>query len=265
MIRTWPRMPLRLRLNIPRLLRGIFSTASPLLRQFVKSGYIFIFQLPRPMVNALAAVGEHWYFRYLNAVSMQPDPPKPLEGSLGAEFLASSLGPSMEECVTSGKEDLAYPVSIRERVQSGALFEKVRIYRDGLAFSPWEKSLETLWDLTQLQPVKVRRRSSSGVALFNTGPEGTLRAPTTVIWGQDDIAIERSIATQGIKDIFGCKSSQLVEIPGCGHWSPNEKKGAPIFEKVIAWAAGGEVGSLEKKLFPDSDPDHRSAYRFTEK
>lgn len=216
------------------------------------------------MVNSLATVGEHWFFRYLNAVTMHPDPPKPLEGSLGAELLASSTGPSMRECVITGKEDLAYPASVRERAQNGTWFEKVRIYRDGLAFSPWEKSLETLWDLTQLQPRKVRRRSSSGVALFNTGPEGTLRAPTTVIWGQDDIAIERSFAVQGIKDIFGCKSSQLIEIPGCGHWSPIEKKGVPIFERVIAWAAGGEVGSLERKLFPNSDPDHQLAYHFTE-
>ncbi|TID24367.1 abhydrolase domain-containing protein 9 [Venturia nashicola] len=265
MIHTWPRMPLRLCLNIPRLLRNMFSTASPLLRQFIKSGYIFVFQLPRPMVNSLAAVGEHWFFRYLNALAMHPDPSKPLEGSLGAELLASSTGPSMEECVTNGKEDLTYPASVRKRAQNGAWFEKVRVYRDGLAFSPWEKSIETLWDLTQIQPRKVRRRSFSRVALFDTGPEGTLRAPTTVIWGQDDIAIERSIAVQGIKDIFGCRSSQLIEIPNCGHWSPLEKNGALIFERVIAWAAGGEVGSLVEKLFPGFDPDHASANHITEK
>lgn len=261
MLRTWPRMPIRVRFNLFLLFRGVFSTATPLLRQFAKSGYIFIFQLPRPMVNSLATVGDHWFLRYLNAVSMLPDPPKPLEGSHGAELLASSIGPSMEESVASGKGDLAYPASARARAQKGAWFEKVRVYRDGLAFSPWEKSLEILWDLNQLEPRKVRRRSSSTVALFNTGPEGTLRAPTTVILGKDDIAIEHSIAVQGIKDIFGCKSSQLIEISDCGHWTPLDKKGALVFEKVIAWAAGGEVGSLKESL----NFDHPVVYHVTEK
>lgn len=120
MLRTWPRMPIRVRFNLFLLLRGVFSTATPLLRQFAKSGYIFIFQLPRPMVNSLATVGDHWFLRYLNAVSMLPDPPKPLEGSHGAELLASSIGPSMEESVASGKGDLAYPASARARAQKGA-------------------------------------------------------------------------------------------------------------------------------------------------
>jgi pimeloyl-ACP methyl ester carboxylesterase len=217
----------------------------------VKSGYIFIFNLPRPMANSIAAVGDHWFIRYLNAVTTHPDPPKPLEGSHGANLLASSLGPSMEECVISGKGDLAYPDSVRQRAQNGAWFEKIRVYRDGLAFLPWEKSLETLWDLTQIQQVKGRRRSSSGVGLFDTGPEGSLKAPTTVIWGKRDVAIENSIAIEGIRDFFGCKSSHLIMIQKCGHWTPVEKQGAPVFEEVIAWAAGGEVGSLKERLGDD--------------
>lgn len=246
MLHTWFRSPLDL-----KLLRCVFSNASPLFRQIVKSGYIFIFNLPRPMANSIAAVGDHWFIRYLNAVTTHPDPPKPLEGSHGANLLASSLGPSMEECVTSGKGDLTYPDSVRQRAQNGAWFEKIRVYRDGLAFLPWEKSLETLWDLTQIQQVKGRRRSSSGVGLFDTGPEGSLKAPTTVIWGKRDVAIENSIAIEGIRDFFGCKSSHLIMIQKCGHWTPVEKQGAPVFEEVIAWAAGGEVGSLKERLGDD--------------
>lgn len=230
-----------------KLLRRVFSNAFPLLRQLSRSGYVFIFNLPRPMANSLGAVGDHWFLRYLNAVSTHPDPPKPLEGSHGAELLAGSIGPSMKECVTSGKEELTYPDSVRQRAQNGAWFEMIRVYRDGLAYLPWDKSLEILWDLSQIQQVKGRRRSSSG-ALFDTGPAGSLKAPTTVIWGKRDIAIEYSIALEGIRDFFGCKSSQLIVIQKCGHWSPIEKQGAPVFEEVIAWAVEGENGSLKDRL-----------------
>ncbi|QDS73636.1 hypothetical protein FKW77_002215 [Venturia effusa] len=246
MLRTWTRNPLRL-----ILLRWVFSSASLLVRQLVKSGYIFVFQLPRPMVNLLAAVGDHWFLRYLNALTTHTDPSQPLEGSHGAELLASSLGPSMKECVFSSKTSLTYPASVLERAQKGTWFEKVRVYRDGLAFSPWEQSLETLWNLNQIRSTRVRRRSSSGAALFNTAPEGALKAPTTVIWGQDDVAIEHWVAIESIKDFFACKSSQLVVIQRCGHWAPLERQGAPIFEEVIAWAAGGEVGSLKSKMGDD--------------
>jgi pimeloyl-ACP methyl ester carboxylesterase len=256
MLHTWLRNPLDL-----KLLRRVFSNAFPLFRQIVKSGYVFIFNLPRPLANSIGTVGDHWFLRYLNAVSTHPDPPKPLPGTHGAEMLAGSIGPSMKECVSSGKGDLEYPRSVRERAQNGAWFEKIRVYRDGLAFAPWEKSLETLWDLTQIQQVKSRRRSSSGAGLFDTGPEGSLKAPVTVIWGKSDVAIENSIAIEGIRDFFGVKGSQLIMIQKCGHWTPVERQGAPVFEEVIAWAAGGEVGSLKDRL----DSDYPMASIITER
>jgi hypothetical protein len=243
MLHTWIRNPLDF-----RILRRVFSNASPIFRQVVKSGYIFIFNLPRPMANLVGTVGDYWFIRYLNAISTHPDPPQPLPGAHGAEMLAGSVGPSMEECVTKGAGELIYSDSVRQRAQTGGWLEKIRVYREGLAFSTWNKSLETLWDLTQIQQVKGRRRSSSIAPLFDTGPEGSLKAPTTVIWGKRDIAIENSIALDGFRDFFGCKSSQVIRIQKCGHWTPVEKQGAPVFEEVIAWAAGGEVGTLKDRL-----------------
>jgi len=243
MFHTWIHQPLNF-----KLLRQAISNVFPLLKQVMKSGYAFVFNLPRPMANLLGNTGDFWFLRYLNAISAHPSPSKPLEGEHGAEMLASSIGPSMEQCITNKSEELAYSESVRERAQTGGWFEKLRVYREDLAFSPWEKSLETLWALSQIRQVKGRRRSSSGVGLFDDGPAGSLKAATTVIWGKGDVAIENSIAIEGMRDFFGTKSSQLVIISRCGHWVPVEKQGIPVFEEVLEWSITGEKGSLKDRL-----------------
>ena len=245
MARTWVHSPLNF-----RPLRRAFSNLSPLFKQVIKSGYIFVFNLPYPLANVIGTLGDFWFFRYLNAVSQHADPAKPLEGTYGAEMLASSVGPSIRECQSAvNASDLAYPDSVRRRAaRSGGWFEKLRVYREGLAFRPWEKSLETLWDLNQIQQRAGRRRSSSGTGLFDTSPKGSIKAPTTVLWGKSDVAIENSIAIDGMRDYFGVKSSQLILLSSCGHWVPLEKQGIPVFEEVINWAITGEQGSLKDRL-----------------
>ncbi|KIW01234.1 uncharacterized protein PV09_07277 [Verruconis gallopava] len=244
MVRTWLRSPLKV-----RLLRRAFRNITPLLRQLVKSGYVFVFNLPFPMANLIGHVGDYWWFRYLNAVSTHPDPPKPLSGVHGAELLAGSVGPSLRECPTALKDsELTYSDSVRRRARTGGFQDKISFYRHGLAFAPWEKSLEALWELDQLQQRKGRQRSASCAAIFDTGPEGSLQAPTTVIWGKGDVAIENAIALEGFRDYFGVKNSQVVVVSDCGHWSPLEKQGAPIFENAIEWAVEGGKVSLRNKL-----------------
>lgn len=244
MVRTWLHSPFNL-----RLLRTAAGNLTPLLRQVVKSGYVFVFNLPYPLSNFVGSIGDFWFLRYLNAVSTHPNPAKPLEGFYGAEMLASSVGPSMIECTSAvNASELAYSESVRQRARTGGWLEKIRVYREGLAFKPWEKSLETLWELNQLLQNGVRRRSSSNAGLFDTGPAGSIRAPVTVIWGKSDVAIENTIAIEGFRDYFGAKSSQLIMISHCGHWAPVEKQGIPIFEEVIEWATTGEKGLLKDKL-----------------
>jgi pimeloyl-ACP methyl ester carboxylesterase len=244
MVWTWLRSPFNL-----RLLQRAFSNIAPLLRQGVKSGYVFIFNLPFPMANLVGRVGDFWWYRYLNAVSTHPDPSKPLTGTHGAEMLASSVGPSVKECTTAvNASELAYSQSVRKRARTGGFQDKLSFYRHGLAFSPWEKSIEILWELNQLQLKAGRRRSPSSATLFDTSPEGSLKAPMTVIWGKTDIALENAIALEGFRDYFAVENSQLLTIAECGHWSPVEKQGIPIFEEVIEWAITGEQGSLKDRL-----------------
>jgi pimeloyl-ACP methyl ester carboxylesterase len=244
MARTWLHSPFNL---LP--LRRAFGNIAPLLRQIIKSGYVFVFNLPIPMANVVGNVGDFWWFRYLNAVSTHPDPSKPLTGAHGAEMLASSVGPSLRECSTAvNSSELAYSDSVRRRARMGGYTEKIGLYRHGLGFLPWKKSLETLWELNQLQQRAGRRRSSSSATLFDTSPEGSIKAPVTVIWGKRDIAIENAIALEGFRDYFAVKNSQLIMVSRCGHWSPLEKQGFPIFEEVIEWTITGEQGSLRNKL-----------------
>lgn len=165
------------------------------------------------------------------------------------ELLASSIGPSLRECTTAvNASALAYSDSVRERATDGGNREKLTYYRHGLAFAPWKKSIETLWELNQLQEQGGRKRSSSLGALFDTGPEGSLRAPMTVIWGKGDIAIENAIALEGFRDYFAVPNSQLIQISRCGHWSPIEKQAIPIFEEVLDWTVSGEQGTLKDHL-----------------
>lgn len=249
MLRTWLHQPRNL-----KLLYRAASNVKPLLKQVAKSAYVFVFNLPFPLANVIGNLGNFWFFRYLNAVSTHPDPPAPLQGTQGAELLASSIGPGEKECTSSpnGKPELAYSEGVRSRAANGGYSEKIRLYREGLIFNTWEKSLETLWDLNQIEQ-STGRRQSSGVDLFEVGPVGSLRAPTTVIWGKGDVAIENAIAIEGFGDFFGARPSHLIIVERCGHWAPLERMAIPIFEEVIEWAVKGEKQGLREK-FGDEFP-----------
>jgi hypothetical protein len=252
MLHTWIRKP-----SNTRLLSKAFANIRPILKQIIKSGYIFAFNLPTPMVSFLGSIGDFWLLRFMNAVSVEPDPDIPLEGTHGAETLGSSVGPSEAECNPVKVKDPStgstvmtkYSDSVRQRARSGGFVPKLGLYRDGCLTKPWEKTLENLWDLQQvLNSQQARRRSSSSSGLFDMGPEGAIKAPTTVIWGKNDVAIENCLALEGFGDYFGAKGSQLVMVGKCGHWTPVEKQGAPIFEEVIEWALQGEHGTLRMRL-----------------
>ena len=213
MLHTWLKAPFNL-----RLLRRAFTNIAPLFRQAYKSGYIFIFNLPYPLATIVGRLGDFWWYRFLNAVTEQPDPAVPLTGSHGMDLLASSIGPSIRECTSAvNASDLTYSDSVRRRAATGGDKEKLTYYRHGLAVSRWEKSIEILWELNQLQEQGEKRRSSSAATLFDTGPKGSLKAPTTLIWGEDDIALESAIALEGYQDFFAVRHSQVIQVSQCGH------------------------------------------------
>jgi pimeloyl-ACP methyl ester carboxylesterase len=265
MLSSWKHAPGNL-----RLLGKAFANIKPVLKQIIKSGYVFAFNLPSPLSSAIGSLGDYWMLRFINAATVT--------GSHGAEILASSVGPGPNQCVvdqppiqnidpTPGPSDnksttsappLRYSDAVRRRALSGGSSEKLRLYRDGCLTRPWTKSLEVLWCLNQLENSDeelMRRRRSSGstAGLFEVGPEGVLGAPMTVIWGREDVAIENCIAIEGLGDYFGVRNSQLVVIGRCGHWTPVERLGAPVFDAVLEWTLAGEKVPL-KKWFGDDYP-----------
>ena len=173
--------------------------------------------------------------------------------------MASSLGPGVEECSSFASdkvngdlkdedgEVLAYPPAVKQRAPTGGWSTKIRYYRDGLLTKPWTKSMDTLWALTQeeqSESLARRRRSSAGAALFESGPEGSLKAKATVLWGGKDPAGEARVALEGIEDYLS-RGSQVLVLEGTGHWMPLEKVGKVVIEEVVNWAAEGETAKLK--------------------
>lgn len=234
------------------LLRKAVKTLSPLLVQLNKSGYVFVFNLPLPLATFSGSMGTFWFLRLMHRFAASST--RPLESSAAAEALANSLGPSVDDCKTyvDDKRSETYPLSVRKRAPSGGWSQMIRLYRDGLAFQPWEKSLGTIADLFNLDG---GRRSSSGEGLFEDGPKGKLKAKATVVWGKRDLAVDLGIALEGIGDYFA-KGSQVILLPRAGHWVPNEEEGRAVIAQAITWAIEGEVddiGSRARRVCTDAE------------
>lgn len=238
MLPKWLGEPKRL-----SLLRSIKTTLAPVVTQIVKSSYVFIFNLPKPLPHVFGNLGNMWFIRYAHFLASggmnAPDGPE------AAIHMASSLGPSASCCSSSTVNgSQGYGLTVMERAPHGAWANSIRYYSEGLTTQRWEKSLETMAALHNLRSKS--RRSSSGAGIFEDKP-GQLRAPTTVLWGEKDPALSSTIMTEGIKDYFVFES-QVITLPKLGHWVPVEEGGAEVIADVVAWALDLDKGSLEDRL-----------------
>ncbi len=133
-----------------------------------------------------------------------------------AEAMAMSTGPGLVQM--NAFKDLRYGESVRTRIRDRGMAEKSRVYREGLYFGKWDKSLEVTAALFELSAGGASPHSSmSSGTLLNTAPEGALRAPATLIIGEKDPAFGRRIGLDGIKDYL-VKGSQVVFVKDAGHW-----------------------------------------------
>ncbi|KAF1983972.1 alpha/beta hydrolase [Aulographum hederae CBS 113979] len=255
MMKTWRKSPFSLQLH-----RKALNNLEPVFHQLYKSHYIFVFNLPAFLAHIPGRIGGHWFYRMVHvAVTGQKFG---FEGPQAAELLSITLGPGLEQCgeprgyANGDKKSLSgYPPSVAKRTHDGGYSEKIRLYREGLATGRWEQSLETLVSLSDLsaQNQRARRRSNSNAGLFESGPKGSLKAPTTVIWGLNDAFLDPRIAIDGIGDYF-TRGSHVILLPKAGHWVQCEKQGAAVFEEVIAWAMEGEKTPMKTVMteqFPD--------------
>lgn len=238
MLTTFAHHPLSSR----SLLGKALFTLSPLLSQLRKSGYAFVFNLPLPLVSLAGSMGNFWFLRTCHQLAADKD--HPFDSKHAAEAMASSHGPGVYECISMTEAEESYPTSVRNRSASGGFTEKIRYYREGLFSDSWVKSLETL---TALYEIDWGRRPSTGAALFEGEPKGSLKAKTTVVWGLLDAAVDQRMALQGIGDYLP-RGSQVVVLPRTAHWTPNPGMGREALEKVVEWAAGGEKGDLRQMV-----------------
>lgn len=181
----------------------------------------------------------------------------PLREVQGAQQLASSNGPRPEDCgpTTVKREDgstktFSYGPSVKARsTKDAGWLAKLAIYREGFIHKPWEKSLEVIVELDDLDKYNTERRRSSGSGgLFETGPPYAFKVPVTVIWGKDDIAIDRHLNLGGINDYFLAQPSHVVMLSGVGHWTLCSPDGVQVFEAALDWTLMGESGTLNDAL-----------------
>lgn len=242
---TWSKAPTN-----TRILRSAYASIAPVLAQLKSSTYVAIYNLPSPFPQLFGALGGKWFLRF--ATSLATGNQFTVQTSAAATHLASSLGPNAAVLDSKTAENQSYPASVQKRARGGNFFESVRVYREGLATLRWNKSLELLAELHALDQssssLKSQRRNSSGTGLIDDGPPGALRAPSTVIWGAGDPALQKVLMIEGIKDYMLCKGSGVVTVEGVGHWVPSDGKGTEVFAKVVSWAVRGEKEGLDVVL-----------------
>ncbi|KAL9619019.1 MAG: hypothetical protein Q9160_006340 [Pyrenula sp. 1 TL-2023] len=262
MLRTCWHNPLHSRV----VLTKVVSTVKPLLKQFARFGYAFVFQLPNFLVSLFLNAGNHVFFRtcHKNAFGSRYENP-----DRDIPCMASTLGPSLAECETSTSYDdkeqtphlkgpgygtekpQSYPPSVVRRAKHGNAIDMTAYYRDGLLTQPWDKSLETLTTMHDFEEDSKSRRRSFGASLFSENFPGALRAPVTVLWGADDPVIMKELCLDGIGDYLA-KGSEVVLLKGLGHWGVLcNGFGVQVLEEVLRRVTerGYEGGAVSGRIY----------------
>lgn len=243
----------------PKLHFGCLSkslkTLKPLLLQTLLMGYIFVFHLPAVLVRYMGVAGNFSFTRGANRSGYG----RGTKEYRVAESMASTFGPSTEECRTSiqsatnGANGETYGSSVLVRAKSPgeAFWNMTGYYRDGAGSRPWTKSLETLAALYTLETSASesnspgRRRSSVSHNLYVDQQKGCLRAPTFVLWGEKDLACSRPICLDGLGDYLP-RDSEVTILPRSGHWTPVDKEARAALATAIGLYAGRNSVPVQK-------------------
>jgi len=204
-------------------------------------GHAWAFQLPLVLVDFLGTGGNYAFLRGAHRYAAG----EPGNYSF-ADSLACSLGPSTAECSSKTADGEQYPPSVLERAKFGGFVEKARYYREGAMFGEWQKSIETIMELSQVDE-KPLRRASSGAGYLHDQYAGALKAPATVVWAENDLALLPKVMLHGLPDYL-TKDSQIMLLPKCGHWPQIEPKARDAFEEVLNWVVKGEQGDVMARV-----------------
>ncbi|RDW93586.1 glycogenin [Aspergillus mulundensis] len=239
MLKSFLRSPVQER----TLFFNAIRTLKPLLVQLWRSGYIFAFQLHPIVVAYLFNGGNQSLLKYMHEMSYGQQSYTITDA---AECMASTLGPSNVEGKTQNPNGEGYAESVVTRPAISNFVEMCSYYRQGTALEPWTKSIETITSLHSIAQETGIQRTASGAGIFDELP-GTLKANTTIIWGQKDHALTRELCLDGISDYL-TRDSQVVELPISAHWTPLERDGRIALGKAVEWAVDGEREDIEKAI-----------------
>ncbi|KAL2826856.1 Alpha/Beta hydrolase protein [Aspergillus cavernicola] len=245
MFKAFLRSPIRSR----ALLVNAAKTLMPILDQMKSSGYVFSFQLPRGFVEYLGTGGNRAFLKLCHKVSYGSQEFTPTDA---AECMASTLGPSVHEGENRTTNGEGYAESVVRKRALSNFFEMCSYYRDGTAFSRWNKSVETITALHNITQEHGPRDAGSGAGIFNDGPKGSLKASATILWGKKDNALTVPLCLDGIADYLG-QDSQVIELPGSGHFTPLERGSRIALSKAVEWAVKGEredIGAVMEACYP---------------
>ncbi|PYH43246.1 uncharacterized protein BP01DRAFT_375623 [Aspergillus saccharolyticus JOP 1030-1] len=246
MLKTALRDPIHSRATLWK----VVHTLQPVGRQLLRSGYIFAMKLPLFLVRYLGRGGNYSFLKLVHRSSYGQHEFSPRDA---AECMASTVGPSMAECETQTAEGDTYPAAIKADRGQLSFQHMTAYYRDNTAFGRWNKSIETIAHLHSIEDAKVAHRTSSGAGLFADGPKGSLKASATIIWGKADIALEPALCLDGISDYL-VRDSQVIVVPGLGHFTPLERQGQLALEKALEWTGNGEKEDIGAIIYDELIP-----------
>lgn len=246
MLKVFYNAPVRSR---PMLSKAL-HTLKPVLRQFLASGYVFALQLPTPILYLQGSASDGALLRMIHGMA-QGSTGKPSVKDI-AEGMASSLGPAPKHADTETADLERYSQIVAKQRASERYVSMTNYYRHGISSGRWEKSLETITALYSLSQESEIKRNSSHAGVFDEGPEGSLKARATIIWGANDPALDYQVNLDGISDYL-VRNSQVVVLPVAQHHTIVEKQSRLAIQKVVEWAVAGEkgdVGSVVKTEYP---------------
>lgn len=246
-------------------LQKSFNVLKPLLFQVLMFGYMFAFHLPKLMVQYLA-IGGHMSF--LRAIARAEHGKHQDECDTQA-YLAATLGPGVIEVESQTKDGETYSRSVYARAASAGetFWHQTAYYRNGLGTKKWEKSLELiagLYDIesdstSPISPTRRRSSSSASSALFTERYDGALRAPATILWGEKDLAVSKAICLDGIGDYLAA-GSEVILLSRSGHWVAVEKESRAALTKILALLAATPSGqALPTYMAKDVDEVYSGA------
>ncbi|KAL3495431.1 hypothetical protein BJX62DRAFT_222637 [Aspergillus germanicus] len=245
MLKSFFRSPIRSR----SLLFNAAKTLRPIFQQMHASGYIFAFQLPQLFVEYLGSGGNTSFLKLIHKMSWDN---QEFTITDAAECMASSIGPSAHEVETRTADGEGYAESTVKRGGLVDFFHMCRYYRDGTSRSRWNKSIETIASLHSIAQETGIRRASSGAGVFDDGPEGALKARTTIIWGKKDLALTPQLCLDGISDYLST-GSQVIDLPRSAHFTPLERESGVALSAAVEWAVKGEqedIGAVIEACYP---------------